>query len=147
MSQGKASQKANSQKTQAAEGVKELTAKAADSKAKKTTVTDKAAVKSKAAEDQHTKIFEERLSKHHDELRWLYMELYENDSMFAELCDHMYQFYLERNEELKKLDIDREKDKEWYKKNDLLGMMFYIDNFAGNMKGVQSKLDYIERQV
>lgn len=24
-------------------------------------------------------------------------------------------------------------------------MMFYIDNFAGNMKGVQSKLDYIEQ--
>ena len=145
MSQRKASQKVNGQKTQAAKGVKELTAKAADSKTKKATVTDKAAVKRKAAEDQLTKIFEERLSKHHDELRWLYMELYENDSMFAELCDHMYQFYLERNEELKKLDIDREKDKEWYKKNDMLGMMFYIDNFAGNMKGVESKLDYIEQ--
>lgn len=24
-------------------------------------------------------------------------------------------------------------------------MMFYIDNFAGNMKGVESKLDYIEQ--
>ncbi len=23
-------------------------------------------------------------------------------------------------------------------------MMFYIDNFAGNLKGVQEKLDYIE---
>ena len=23
-------------------------------------------------------------------------------------------------------------------------MMFYIDNFAGNMKGVESRLDYIE---
>ena len=25
-----------------------------------------------------------RLQRHHDELRWLYMELYGNDSMFAE---------------------------------------------------------------
>ncbi len=91
------------------------------------------------------KIFEERLQKHHDELRWLYMELYENDSMFAELCEQMYQFYLERNDALKKLDTNREKDKDWYKQNDMLGMMFYIDNFAGNMKGVQSKLDYIEQ--
>ena len=24
-------------------------------------------------------------------------------------------------------------------------MMFYIDNFAGNMKGVESKLDYLEK--
>ncbi|MDE6942801.1 MAG: alpha-amylase family protein [Lachnospiraceae bacterium] len=97
------------------------------------------------ADDKLAKIFEERLQKHHDELRWLYMELYENDSMFAELCEQMYQFYLERNEALKKLDTNREKDKDWYKQNDMLGMMFYIDNFAGNMKGVQSKLDYIEQ--
>ena len=31
-------------------------------------------------------IFQERLHRHHDELRWLYMELYGNDAMFAELC-------------------------------------------------------------
>lgn len=32
------------------------------------------------------KEFELRLQKHHDELRWLYMELYDNGSMFFELC-------------------------------------------------------------
>ena len=26
-------------------------------------------------------VFQQRLQRHHDELRWLYMELYENDSM------------------------------------------------------------------
>ena len=91
------------------------------------------------------KTFQERLQRHHDELRWLYMELYDNGSMFAELCDTMRQFYLQRNQELKTRDINRETDQEWYKQNDMLGMMFYIDNFAGNMKGVESKLDYIEQ--
>ncbi|MBD5474660.1 MAG: amylosucrase [Lachnospiraceae bacterium] len=91
------------------------------------------------------KIFQERLQRHHDELRWLYMELYDNGSMFAELCDNMRQFYLQRNQELKTRDLNRETDQEWYKHNDMLGMMFYIDNFAGNMKGVESKLDYIEQ--
>ena len=90
-------------------------------------------------------IFLQRLQKHHDELRWLYMELYDNDSMFAELCDRMHTFYLERNRSLKSRDTKREKDDAWYKRNDMLGMMFYIDNFAGNMKGVESKLDYIEK--
>lgn len=90
------------------------------------------------------KISLERLENHHDELRWLYMELYHNDSMFAELCDKMRQFYLERNRKLKSNDQKREVDKDWYKRNDMLGMMFYIDNFAGNMKGVESKIDYIE---
>ena len=90
-------------------------------------------------------IFQKRLQRHHDELRWLYMELYDNSSMFAELCDNMRQFYLERNKELKARDKKRETDQKWYKQNDMLGMMFYIDNFAGNMKGVESKLDYIEQ--
>ena len=42
-------------------------------------------------------IFQKRLERHHDELRWLYMELYDNGSMFAELCERMGQFYLERD--------------------------------------------------
>ncbi len=89
--------------------------------------------------------FQERLKKHHDELRWLYMELYENDSMFAELLENMRTFWLERNEALKGQDERRETDPGWYRQNDMLGMMLYIDNFAGNMKGVESRLDYIEK--
>lgn len=148
MGKGKASRKVTGQKVAATDrAAKEMSASTEKTGGQtvKTEAAGKAAVTRKAADDQIARIFEERLQRHHDELRWLYMELYENDSMFAELCDQMYQFYLERNDELKKLDINREKDKDWYKKNDLLGMMFYIDNFAGNMKGVQSKLDYIEQ--
>ncbi|MDE7339577.1 MAG: amylosucrase [Lachnospiraceae bacterium] len=89
--------------------------------------------------------YKKRFEKHFEELRWLYMELYDNGSMFAELCNRMAEFYEERGEELKKLDIEREKQPDWYKKNDMLGMMFYIDNFAGNLKGVESRLDYLEK--
>ena len=32
-------------------------------------------------------LFQARLARHMDELRWLYMELYGNDAMFAELCE------------------------------------------------------------
>lgn len=91
------------------------------------------------------KQYQERLKEHHDELRWLYMELYENDSMFAELLENMQRYYQERNAVLKQLDTEREADRGWYRQNDMLGMMLYIDNFAGNMKGVESRLDYIER--
>ena len=158
MGKGKMNQKAAALKEQTEAAQKSAQAGKAGKPAQKKggrTAADKAAVAEttgrkaeaadRTADEGLTKIFEERLHRHHDELRWLYMELYENDSMFAELCDQMYQFYMERNDELKKLDTNREKDKEWYKKNDMLGMMFYIDNFAGNMKGVQSKLDYIEQ--
>lgn len=48
------------------------------------------------------KIFAQRMEKHQDELRWLYMELYGNDTMYAELCEQMHDYYLKRSTELKK---------------------------------------------
>lgn len=89
-------------------------------------------------------VYKKRFERHLDELRWLYMELYDNGSMFAELCDNLYRFYEERAKDLKKQDMEREKAPDWYKKNDMLGMMLYIDNFAGNLRGVQEKLSYIK---
>lgn len=89
--------------------------------------------------------FQMRLAHHIDELRWLYMELYDNSSMFAELCDNLYLFARERPEALKQRDLLREADPEWYQSNDLTGMMMYVDNFAGNLKGVQEKLLYIQQ--
>ena len=88
--------------------------------------------------------FQKRMAIHHDELRWLYMELYGNEAMFAELTSQMYEFYQARKASLKNRDEKREKNPDWFKKNDMLGMMLYIDNFAGNIKGVQEKLDYLE---
>ena len=90
------------------------------------------------------KIYEARFEKHLDELKWLYMELYDNAEMFSELCDEMYRFYEARKESLKALDIDREANPQWYRKNDMLGMMMYIDNFADNLQGLKSHLDYIQ---
>lgn len=99
----------------------------------------------KTGKDKLIERFQQRMAKHHDELRWLYMELYGNDSMFAELCDQLYRFYLERNSDLKEIDLYREENPNWYKKNDLLGMMLYIDQFAGDINGVRSKLNYIRK--
>ena len=94
--------------------------------------------------EQEDALFRERLARHHDELRWLYMELYDNGSMFAELCDQMYRFAEMRSAALKARDAAREAEPEWYKHRNLLGMMLYIDNFAGNLQGVRGKLDYLQ---
>lgn len=37
-------------------------------------------------------LFQDRMARHIEELRWLYMELYHNESMFAELCQKLYEF-------------------------------------------------------
>ena len=89
-------------------------------------------------------IFQKRLNHHHDELRWLYTELYHNDDMFAELCDQMYQYFTARRRALKNRDLEREKNPDWFRQKDMLGMMLYIDNFAGNIKGVSAKLPYLK---
>lgn len=89
--------------------------------------------------------FVKRFNRHFDELKWLYTELYGNDAMFAELCDNLKAFYEARGEALKKRDAMREDDPDWYRQNDMLGMMLYIDNFAGDLKGVKEKLPYLEK--
>ena len=89
-------------------------------------------------------LFEQRLQHHHDELRWLYMELYNNGDMFAELLGQMKEYYGARSRNLKTLDKKRECQPEWFKDRKMLGMMLYIDNFAGNIKGVKEKLDYLQ---
>ena len=94
--------------------------------------------------EKNNSIFQYRLEKHHDELRWLYMELYQNDDMFAELCSKMYEYYRHRSSKLKERDAKREQEAGWYHRKDMLGMMLYIDNFAGNMQGVKEKIPYLK---
>lgn len=90
---------------------------------------------------EYTKRFDER----YDELKWLYCELYNNNmEAFDWLCDSLYGYYQERNADLKKLDRSRVKNPDWYKQNDLLGMMMYTNAFAGTLKGVKGKLPYVK---
>ncbi len=89
--------------------------------------------------------FTARFQKHFDELKWLYCETYNNDiGAFSYLCNSLYEYYEKRNPTLKKLDRAREKTPFWYSTNDLVGMMLYVDNFADNLKGLKSRLDYIK---
>lgn len=91
------------------------------------------------------KLYEERLSSRIDELKWLYMELYDNQQMFDDLCRNLKAYYDGRKAGLKKLDVQREQNPGWFRSNDMLGMMMYVDNFAGNLNGVRKKLDYVEQ--
>lgn len=137
-------------KTAAATKAKPASKPAAKAESK-TAAKPKAAAKkasprmTKAAKEAADKLFAERLARHHDELRWLYMELYDNGDMFAELCDQMKRFFDERSPKLRELDAQREAAGAWYRASDMLGMQMYIDNFAGTIKGVEQKLDYLQR--
>ena len=95
----------------------------------------------KAQNAEYQQRFDERI----DELKWLYCEIYHNDMQgFEWLCNSMADYYEKRDDSLKKLDRVREKDKNWYKSNKLLGMMLYTGPFAKTLRGVREKLDYLE---
>lgn len=96
-------------------------------------------------EKQEENEFHQRISGYFEELRRLYNELYPNQQeTFDELCVNIKKIYKERKEDLKILDRERKSNPDWYKKNDILGMMMYVDRFSNNLNGVSEKLDYIQ---
>lgn len=89
-------------------------------------------------------IFRSRLGRCETELKELYMELYKNEAMYDSLLENLYRLYQERSNAL--CQRDGEKDGTgWYKSSEMLGMMLYIDNFAGDLNGVREKLPYLEK--
>ena len=93
-------------------------------------------------------IYCERLSRHLDELKWLYCELYQDNPYVTmhlnDLLTVLKKFYDMRSNDLKESDIRRAKDPKWYKRNDLTGMMMYVNAFAGTLSNLEKKLDYVQ---
>ena len=98
--------------------------------------------------EEEEKIYNQRFSRHYDELKWLYCELYQDNpevmTHFHALTEEMKHSYKNRSAALKASDATREQDSSWYKRNQLIGMMMYVNAFADTLKGVEDKLDYIQ---
>jgi len=50
-----------------------------------------------------------------------------------------------RPADLKRLDLIRDLEPDWFQRPDRAGYVFYVDRFAGTLRGVLDKLDYLER--
>ena len=99
----------------------------------------------KVAAESDDAVFERRLARHYDELKWLYCELYHGDEQAFEYCVSMLRkAWADRKPALRAQDAAREADPNWYRRQDLLGMMMYTNAFAGTLKGVEEKLPYIQ---
>ena len=90
--------------------------------------------------------FEYRLADRRDELEWLYMELYDDRVRLNELEQVMLDAWSARSMGLRQLDGYREREPEWFLSGNMLGMTMYANLFAGNLKGVEKKLDYLSAQ-
>lgn len=92
------------------------------------------------------KIFKARLERHEHELHKKYMSLYQDENSYKELILAMKEFFGKRSVELKKLDAKREKNPYWFREGNMLGVTMYPKLFAGGLKGVTNKLDYLSEQ-
>ncbi len=89
-------------------------------------------------------VFQRRLAHHYDELKWLYIELYRDEGAFRYFTEMLERCWKGRKKALRDQDARREADPGWYRRRDLLGMMLYVDAFAGNLRGVKDRLPYLE---
>jgi amylosucrase len=66
------------------------------------------------------------------------------DAMFERLLQIMIAAHLERSSELKTLDLKRNLSPDWFEQPDMIAYVAYTERFAGNLKGVLEKVDYLE---
>ena len=87
--------------------------------------------------------FDIRLEKYYDELKWLYMELYNDEEAFEYFLNMLRKSFRERKSSLRSVDARRSAHPDMHHSNKMMGMMLYTENFAGNLPGVRDRLDYL----
>jgi amylosucrase len=94
------------------------------------------------------KTFRRRLDAHFNDLFFLLFELYGDRYDFLyhleRLLAESARAWLERPEELKALDAQRERDPFWYQSEKMLGGVYYVDLFAGDLQGMRAKIPYFK---
>lgn len=93
-------------------------------------------------------IFDLRLSRSAADLWPMLETLYGHHPEYAAaretLLDEMRKAWSARPADLKTLDLQRDLEPDWFQRPDMVGYVFYIDRFAGDLKGIHDKLDYLE---
>ena len=93
-----------------------------------------------------TGIFTERMNRHEEELRRIYEELYHDGEQYERLTELMKEAFTKRSAALKALDRKREQTPQWYRESRMLGITMYPKLFAGGLKGLMERLDYLSEQ-
>ena len=65
-------------------------------------------------------------------------------SQLLKLVEVMAKQYIKRSPQLKKKDLAREKDFNWFLSQKWVGMTLYTDGFADDLKSLESKIDYFD---
>ena len=93
-------------------------------------------------------LFYSRFLANSSEIADLYQSLYGNhpnaSNAFTALLQTITKAYAERSEALKLKDEEKEESGNWFLTNQLAGMSLYVDRFCGDLKTLNTKLDYFK---
>ncbi len=95
-----------------------------------------------------SKLFDLRLERSRRDLFDMLETLYGRRPDYADFRhrveDAMRAAWARRPRDLKWLDLKRDLEPDWFQRPDMVGYVFYIDKFAGDLSGVMGKIDYLE---
>ena len=88
--------------------------------------------------------FDIRYARAQEEMKRLYMSLYHDEHAYEYFISMLRRCHEARKEVLRKLDEQRIANPQWYKSQNVLGMLMYTQCFGGTLKGVKAHLDYLQ---
>ena len=65
------------------------------------------------------------------------------EERLAELLSRVAEGYIARPESLRRLDLKREAEPDWFQRSEHVGYVAYADRFAGSLKGVNERVAYL----
>ena len=93
-------------------------------------------------------MFELRTARSAPDLWPMLERLYGSHPDFAAMCgalrDEMARAFKARPTDLKRLDLQRDLEPDWFLRPDMVGYAAYADRFAGSISAIEGKLDYLE---
>ena len=94
---------------------------------------------------QDQTLFDLRWKRSERDLLSSFRQLYgENATIEARLKALLLHHWQQRPTALKALDLARDINPDWFLSENMVGYVFYVDRFAGNLTGVLDHLDYLE---
>lgn len=93
-------------------------------------------------------VFWLRLERWFEDVREPLLQLYgdrtDAKAQVDAIFDCVVDAYLERPESLRLLDLERQLTPDWYERPNMVGYVFYPEKFAGRLRDVQERLDYLQ---
>ncbi len=95
------------------------------------------------------RLFELRWRRSFDDLMVPLKAIYGGHAKFEQFCSDLEALlrrqWAERPADLKDLDLQRDIEPDWFLSEKMVGYVFYIDRFAGDLKGVLDHIDYLDQ--